>query len=323
MRHLEKGAHSKPQAVLESLAPFANTYRVLNGVLAVWPEHAPYCRARFGDDTPAFRARMEEVAGLILRIAGGDLAKYCLDYRWTSEEFLKEEVYFRRHGRYRRSTFAEAYRDVYANNDYMPRYMRGVLISQLLWSPHAKAIDCFRTHFLPQLPANSSYLEIGPGHGLYLYFACNCQNLSVLEAWDVSASSIAETQLALTTLGASRTVTIVEQDVLNASVRYGGFDGVAISEVLEHLERPDVALRELGLALKPGGEIFINAPLNSPAPDHIYLWRSPEEFCQFVTAQGLAVESCNLFPVTGAALDYALRQQLMISCVVIATRPPP
>src|SRR3712207_7808068 len=50
-----------------------------------------------------------------------------------------------------------------------------------------------------------------------------------------------------------------------------------ISEVLEHLEQPGQALAFLRDCMTADGRIFINVPLNSPSPDHIYLLSSPED----------------------------------------------
>ena len=109
--------------------------------------------------------------------------------------------------------------------------------------------------------------------------------------------------------------------VLVAPERSNEFDAAVISEVLEHLERPDAALRSLYSALKPGGRIFINAPINSPAPDHIYLWRDPEEFTSFFEGQGFEIESKHFLPVTGHSLERALRRKLSVSCIVIGRKP--
>lgn len=306
--------------VPRELEAFPNTKRIVEHLLTVWPEHVAYCNARFGGSDGAFLSRTEVVAQLILTIVGARLEEYCIDYRWMCEEFLKEELYFRRHNKYRLGTFEEAFNEVYGVKEYMSRYVRGILISQLIWLPHARALDYFRTVFLDRVPQTSSYLEVGPGHGLFLYFASKCANLDSLEAWDVSASSISETRSTLAALGVTRDIAIVDQDVLKAPSRHGQFDAAVISEVLEHLERPDVALRSLRTALKPGGRIFINAPLNSPAPDHIYLWRKPEDFQAFVVSQGFEIQSFELFPVTGATLEYALRQNLSVSCVVVGVK---
>jgi len=308
-------------AFLQEMSAFPNSFVVLSKLLEIWPEHVDYCKARFAEHDKEFEGRMDELSALIIANTGEELGKYCADYRWMCEKFLEEEIHFRRHGEYRLSTFQAAYDEVYGNDEYMAKYVRGILISQLVWHPHAKAFDFFRTRFLPLLPDNSNYLEVGPGHGLFLYFAAQCENLSNLEAWDVSQSSIRETHSALKKLSVTREISIVEQDVLKAPSRSNEFDGAVISEVLEHLEQPELALRSLHEALKPGGRIFINAPINSPAPDHIYLWRSVEEFSDFVKEQGFEIELSANLPVTGAALDIAIKRQLSISCIIIGRKP--
>lgn len=308
------------QTLIEKLAQYPHLRTVVEKVLNVWPEHQKYCELRFRDDEADFLQRTEEFAALALSNVGTSLTRYVEDYRWMCERFLEEELFFQREGRYRLSTFQEAYDEVYSDLDYMSRYVRGILISQIIWDPHARAFDAFREEFLPRLPQNASYLEVGPGHGFFLYFASQQTNIARMEAWDVSQASIQETQAALGRLGVTRDISIVEQDVLKAPSRHEEFDGAVISEVLEHLERPDLALKSLHAALKPGGRIFINAPINSPAPDHIYLWQSTEEFSAFVEAQGFKILTAYYLPVTGYTLERARKHKTSISCVVIAEK---
>ena len=315
---LEKASASFDMA---RLSPYPSLHRIVSEVLAVWPEHDSYCEARFRDDPPGFMARSEELGRLVLRLVDADLRTYCADYRWMCEKFVAEEYFFRSEGRYRLSTFKEAYDQIYSNADYMTRYVRGILISQFVWSPHALAFDCFRTQFLPGNQDGARHLEVGPGHGLGLYFASQDPRIASLEAWDVSQSSVAATRHALAKLGVTRPVTVVEQDVLAAPARAGAFDSAVISEVLEHLERPEQALATLRTALRPGGRLFINVPVNSPAPDHIYLWTSHDGFVDWVQSHGFEIESTRFLPVTGATLERAAKRQLSISCVVIARRP--
>jgi hypothetical protein len=156
---------------LDHLTQYPNITKIVASVLTVWPEHKKYCQARFFQNDGDFLARMESIAEFVCIIVGKELNLYCADYRWMCEEFLKEELYFRRNNNYRLSSFGEAFDTIYGDDSYMSRYVRGILISQLIWMPHAQAIDHFRTVFLPILPEGSSYLEVGPGHGLFLYFA--------------------------------------------------------------------------------------------------------------------------------------------------------
>jgi 2-polyprenyl-3-methyl-5-hydroxy-6-metoxy-1,4-benzoquinol methylase len=302
------------------LAPYPSLAHVAAVTLQSWPEHRRYLDARFKADTPEFLARTEEFATLALKNIEGALETYVADYRWMCERFSEEELFFFREDRYRLSTFAEAYEQVYSNDAYMSRYVRGILISQMLWDPHARAFDLFRTEFLASFKDGARYLEVGPGHGFFLAFASNTPAVARLEAWDVSESSIAETRKALAQLGVTREITIVEQDVLKAPSRHEEFDAAVISEVLEHLERPDLALQTLHAALVPGGRIFINVPINSPAPDHIYLWRSQAEFHDFVRAQGFTIDTSWDLPMTGYTLERAVKNKGSISCIVIASK---
>jgi 2-polyprenyl-3-methyl-5-hydroxy-6-metoxy-1,4-benzoquinol methylase len=306
---------------LSSLDTYPNLKVVVGEVLSVWPEHNSYCVARFRDDPPGFLKRSDDLAALVIALSEKNLRQYCEDYKWMCEEFVAEEYFFRTHGRYRLSTFKEAYDRVYNDPVYMARYVRGILISQFIWMPHARAFDYFRTDFLPRLPEAANYLEVGPGHGLFLYFASQSAKVGTLEAWDVSKSSIAATRHALEKLNVTRPIALTEQDVLTAPSRVGLYDAAVISEVLEHLEKPDIALQTLHKALKPGGRVFINVPINSPAPDHIYLWTSIEEFTDFVKAQGFEIESTQFLPVTGATLERAIRRNLSISCIIIGRKP--
>lgn len=308
------------QDFTEKLEPYPHLGAIVAEVLRVWPEHHRYCQARFRDDDDAFLQRTDEFASLALTNVGDELTRYVEDYRWMSERFVEEEIFFQREGKYRLSTFQEAYKEVYSDLEYMSRYVRGILISQVIWDPHARAFDAFREEFLRAIPEGSSYLEVGPGHGFFLYFASLSASISRLEAWDVSKASIQETKAALGKLGVSRDITIIEQDVLKAPTRHDEFDAAVISEVLEHLERPDLALRSLCSALKVGGRIFINAPINSPAPDHIYLWRTTQEFAKFVEDQGFRIDVAHYLPVTGYTLERAVKFNTSISCVIIATK---
>ena len=66
---------------------------------------------------------------------------------------------------------------------------------------------------------------------------------------------------------------------------------VVISEVLEHLERPEQALSFLNSALNPGGFIYVNVPINSPSPDHIYLLEHPDAGVALIEAAGFEIVS--------------------------------
>lgn len=308
----------------EALAIDAQAYpsihRMMAAVLDVWPEHLKALQTRFKDDDAAFLARSEQVASLACTLIGDELKGYAQDYRWMCENFLEEQLYFRRNGDYRLKSFAEAEREVYGKPQYMGRYVRGILLSQVFWKNHACAIDLFRREFLAA-NIGGDYLEVGPGHGLFFYFAAQSNHFQSLTGWDVSDSSIAATRYAMQQFGvAPSRFTLVHQDILASDCPAEQFDAVVISEVLEHLEQPDVALASLHKALRPGGRIFINVPVNSPAPDHIYLWRDTAEVSAFVRKAGFEIVEEHALPIAGYTLEYARKHAIDISCVLVGVK---
>ena len=244
----------------ERLAPFPHLARIAAAQVKSWPDHTRFLAQRFNDEDELALGRSQEVAQLALSLMGDDLPRYCDDYRWMCQNFVEEELFFRRHKRYRLQSFADANREVYSNKSYMSRYVNGILLSQLFWHNHAAALELFRSRFLTRLPEAYRHLEVGPGHGLFLSFAAADQRCGSATAWDVSAQSIQQTRAALE-VGISMPVTLVLQDILQAPRQGQRFDSAIISEVLEHLKNLQVALGTLFESLHAGGHLFVNVPI--------------------------------------------------------------
>jgi 2-polyprenyl-3-methyl-5-hydroxy-6-metoxy-1,4-benzoquinol methylase len=304
--------------LIARLAPYPDLSTLVAAQLREWPAHARVLDKSLAASDPAFLSRTNALARLVWKLAGDDIDRHCIDYHWMCDNFVEEYLFFRRHRRYRLQTFAEAITEVYGNADYMNRYVKGILLSQVFWNNHAHAIDLFRTGFLPANKADYEHLDIGPGHGLFLAYAASDPRCKAAAGWDVSASSLAATRAALARMEITRPVSLVLQDVLEAPPEADRFDSIVISEVLEHVEQPGIALQMLMRALRSGGRIFINIPVNSPAPDHIYLWRQPVEVIDLIRSAGFQIDEEYHFPTTGKSLEEAIKYKLDISCVVIA-----
>jgi len=309
------------------LAAYPSLDRMITQLLTLWPEHREYVEKSFSTRARDVMATSEEIASCVLRLAdgmAGGLDGLCGDYRFLCEKIvLPEELHFRRHNRYRLSSFEDALKECYANAPFMTRYMNGLLVSNVIWHNHAAAISSYVQEYLPSLKAGSDHLEIGPGHGLFLYFAAMCHSVAGVSGWDVSPTSIAHTREALSALGVERPTTLTLQNLFEADPASDDrrFDSIVMSEILEHLEDPVAALRFAMAWLKPGGTIWVNVPANSPAPDHIFLVESPEHACDIVRAAGLDVTAWHGFAMTGTTLEKARRRKLAISCVVIGRKP--
>lgn len=298
-----------------------NLSRVVGAVLACWAEHGSFLAQRFAAVDDPTLPISEEIAGLILRIAGDDVADYAAAYRWTCNALLKEDLYFRRKGRYRLSTFAEALQEVYSRPEFMDRYLRGLLLSQALWTNQAAAFDFYVERFLGQLKPQSDLLEIGPGHGLLLHFAAASPRVKSLTGWDVSDSSLAMTRHTLQAIGVPRAPHLVATNILETLTMSARFDAVVMSEVLEHLDQPQAALDGVLRLLRPGGLAYFNVPVYSPAPDHIYYWEGPAAVEEMVRQCGFDIVESTAAPTTGYDLERALRRKVTVNALVVARRP--
>jgi 2-polyprenyl-3-methyl-5-hydroxy-6-metoxy-1,4-benzoquinol methylase len=297
--------------------------------LSAWPEHAPYLKKSIDGRDPELMSFSDKLSKLVLRLAAtidGGAAALAADYRFLCEKIvLPEELHFRRHGRYRLEKFEDALATVYANTAFMTRYMNGLLMSDVLWVNHCRGLQHYATRFLPSLRPGAHLLEIGPGHGLLLYLASEASNVGKISAWDVSAASLKMSAHALDVLGAKRPVTFESRNIFDPSImskeNEGLFDAVVLSEVLEHLEHPEQAIKVLLHLCKPGGRVWINVPANSPAPDHLYLVNEPAEAERLVQSVGFNVVDAAHFPMTGVTLERAIKQKLTITCIVAAEKP--
>jgi 2-polyprenyl-3-methyl-5-hydroxy-6-metoxy-1,4-benzoquinol methylase len=294
---------------------------ICGAMLDAWPDHGPFLELRFADSADLSLPIAEEMAELVLRIIGDDLPAFVAGYRWMCEAFVAEDLHFRRTGSYRLSTFEDAYREVYSRADYMSNYLRGILLSQVLWANQATSFYFYVERFLERLSPGADYLEIGPGHGLLLYFAARSPLIGSITGWDVSESSLAMTRHTMETIGVQYPFKLELHNILEPPSVQEVYDAVVLSEVLEHLDHPEAALATVFQALKHGGLAFFNVPVNSPAPDHIYYWGSPIEVEELVRSVGFTIIDSDAAPTTGYSLERALRRKVTINSLIVAARP--
>jgi 2-polyprenyl-3-methyl-5-hydroxy-6-metoxy-1,4-benzoquinol methylase len=308
----------KGEELRELVSALPHTSAIIETVLETWPEHAAYLNKSFGPRSLAMLQAGEAAAAAIRRLIAGKEHQFAADYRWTCDRLRDEELFFHREGRYRLATFAEADAEVYSNPAYMGRYVNGLLLTQLLWYNHVATFEMFLNGVTGSAGEDFDYLEVGPGHGLMVYFTAKSPRCRSLEAWDVSAVSLRETRAALDVLGLTKPVSLVETDILQAKRPDRRFDLVVISEVLEHLETPDIALRFLRDCITDDGRIFINVPLNSPSPDHIHLFSTPDDVRALVEGAGFRIEELSLFATQAKRIESALATRISVSAGVLA-----
>jgi 2-polyprenyl-3-methyl-5-hydroxy-6-metoxy-1,4-benzoquinol methylase len=291
--------------------------RLVAAVLAMWPDHAKFLRTSFSVRDAAMLSHGEDVSGMIERLGGGQINALCEGYRWMCDMVRDEDLYFRRYGRYRLSTFAEACQEVYFNDAVIDKYMKGLLLSQVMWSNHGMVQKFFIEKFLRQAAPGGRLLEVGPGHGLLLALAAKHAGCVELCGWDISTISLEHTAACLQRLEVATPTRLERQDVLAGADCFTRFDSVVFSEVCEHLEEPSAALVTLRRVMAPRGRIFVNMPVNAPAVDHIYLLTRPEDVVDMVRDTGFDIEDVCFAPASGYAEADARRRKIPISVGVI------
>jgi 2-polyprenyl-3-methyl-5-hydroxy-6-metoxy-1,4-benzoquinol methylase len=303
---------------LDALERSPSLQRLLRLQIEEYPASSKFFNRRFAGVTADELKNLETIAFHVSKLIEGREAQFAQDYAWLCDMQIAEELHFRRHGRYRLSTFAEALEQVYANKPFMTRYMNGLLMTQLWWSNHSAVSAYYRDVFLAGNKPGYAHLEIGPGHGLFLYFAAIDPRAGSIEGWDISEASAEQTRHALTLLGLTRMPVLRLQDMFETPT--GAFDSIVFSEVLEHMEKPGEALGVLRDRLSADGRLFINMPINSPAPDHLFNAESPEALVAFVGAHGLKVVDSAFYPGTNQTLEQSRAKKLTINCALIAVK---
>lgn len=303
---------------MKELSYYPHLRHLLEVQLSVYPESSKFFERRFKNTSEQDYKNLESIATNVSNLLDGRDAQFAEDYAWLCKMQMEEELFFRRNGRYRLTTFAEALEQVYANKPYMTRYMNGLLMTQLWWANHTEVMRYYRDVFLAGNHQGYSHLEIGPGHGLFIYLAATDSRSGKIEGWDISEASADLTREALRKLGLNQLPLLRLQDMFDNPT--GSFDSVVFSEVLEHMEEPGEALKVLRNLLSDEGRIFINMPINSPAPDHLFNTETPEALVDFIAGHGFKIEETAFFPGTNQTLQQSRDKKLTINCVVVARR---
>jgi SAM-dependent methyltransferase len=131
------------------------------------------------------------------------------------------------------------------------------------------------------LPPGARILDAGAGPGPYRHLFAHC---------DYRTQDFGQTPA---TLG-RYTKLDYECDITAIPVPDGTFDAVLCTEVLEHVPEPVKAVRELARVLRPGGRLFMTAPLGAflhQEPYHFYGGYTPYFYRKFLPEAGLEIET--------------------------------
>lgn len=301
------------------LAAWPNLSELCDIVVGEWPEHASFLSKSFAVRSYGIMETSEHVAAAILLLARDNEATIARDYRWLCDRIREEELDFVRSGHYRYSTFEQTYTHVYSNDEFMERYMHGLLLSHVLWYMHASSLHFFRQRLETRVLRGGRVLEVGSGHGLLLYLALSDFGLSEAHGWDLSEVSLSQTRHALKALGAERNnLHFRIQDMHKVEPDGETYDLVILSHILEHLDDPIAALEKMRNAVGKRGVLFVNVPLNAPMPDHVVLLENPDMAVDLLVRGGFRIVEMATHTTQAKRLSQSVRQRIAVTCSIIA-----
>lgn len=211
-------------------------------------------------------------------------------YNRMCMDFLKEQIRFKRTGKYLIDDAAVARDQVYDRPEVMRYYMVGLLLSYMFWPNHYAML-----RFLDQNLEGRTirkYLEIAPGHGLFAVHAMRRSPGLQGTLVDISPTALVVSKSILEAFDVdTRALRIVEGDFLTTDLADSGFDFISMGEVLEHVNEADVLLSRTAEVLSPDGAIFMTTCANCPALDHVYHFHNVNEIRQLIANAGLRIES--------------------------------
>jgi SAM-dependent methyltransferase len=254
----------------------------------IWPAHSAFIVRNLAARTPEEIAFLDDIARRILILTGGALDAAILSYKNTCAQYMKAEMLFRKQQHYANQRFDEVVAGLYDKQGEMHSYMTGLLLSVALWWQNSGPYFYFQKKFLPMFDGSFQLIEIGPGHGLGTSMALERPGCTRVVGLDISAESLEMTRRCLRLFGVEDRFVGRKLDICEAAPE-GPADGVVVSQVLEIVSDPGLALANVHAALRPGGLLYLNAPVDFAAPDHIRRWRDSDQIDAILTRLGFEI----------------------------------
>jgi 2-polyprenyl-3-methyl-5-hydroxy-6-metoxy-1,4-benzoquinol methylase len=228
-----------------------------------------------------------------------------------------EQIYFRRHKKYRYSTFKEVADQVYYDDEYMKKYMYGLALTYFLWPNHV-AMQEFFVRTFPH-GRQGAYLEIGPGHGYYLRRAAELGSFARMIGVDVSPTSVALSNDIMRFYGVDTgaDIQIQQADFLQYAADRDAFSCIVMGEVLEHVEDPGAFLRKIRQLSDPDTHIYVTTCTNAPAVDHIFLFNTLAEVEALAGDSGLAITDRFVAPYAGKSAAECEAERLPVNVAYV------
>jgi len=235
-------------------------------------------------------------------------------------DMFKSQIKFMRTGKYPIDTTNDAIDNVYNDKKEMLSYMIGLAISQYLWDTHYEMFNHLKDELLKNKQNIKEYVEIGPGHGLFLKNAIDILNKNVnMTAIDISPISLNISKSIIKYFYPNKKINFINEDMLNLDLN-SKCDFIVMGEVIEHVENPDLLLKKIYNMLNKKGKAFLSTCVNCPAIDHVYHFKTIEEIRELLQKSRLKIETEKILPVENLPMADIVKQRITINYSVIVRR---
>jgi 2-polyprenyl-3-methyl-5-hydroxy-6-metoxy-1,4-benzoquinol methylase len=240
-------------------------------------------------------------------------------YQKLCNDMMKCQIFFIKNGVYPLSSAAEANEQIYSNEEVMKLYMVGLALSQFLWASHYEIYMCLVENIKKYAPGINSYLEIGPGHGIFLNKAIEIIDPGAkITVVDISKTSMDITKSMINYFKPqSRNIAYHTTDMLDLDLEQK-YDFITMGEVLEHVNTPEKLLIKLRDLLSGNGKTFVSTCVNCPAIDHVYHFKTVDQIRQMFADCGLRIVEERIAPVEDLPFEEIMAKKITINyCAIL------
>lgn len=192
-------------------------------------------------------------------------------------------------------------------------YNLSLLISFVVANHRYEILDELKQFLKMEVQTPKTILSVGVGTGYEMKVMRDYLPQWSIEAYDVSAESISYARDLLKFYNCSDQGLLESHFPLEEKAGVGAFKSkfgkIVLCEVLEHLENPEQAIKNLAEALHPAGRIFLTMAVNIAQEDHIYLYASADQAREQVLRSGLQIEKELVTPMTLLPFDEKDREK--------------
>ena len=247
--------------------------------------------------------------------------EYAVDsYIKMCNDMVKSQIFFLKTGKYPMEDADLVYETVYSNENEMKPLMIALALSQFLWSTHYDMYSSFSRCIKENKSAISSYLEVGPGHGLFLKNAIEILNskvkFTVIDISDI-AMNITKSIIKYFFYGLKTNIKYLVKDMLKLDTNQK-YDFINMGEVLEHVNNPKSLVDKFQSLLSYNGKGFLSTCVNCPTTDHVYHFHSINEIREMINSSNLRICKELVLPTENIPMNEIIKNKITINyCAIV------